>query len=198
MNTLKIVINFVHVCLFARENLMIRRCAVTGAAVVSVTGSLFRWQNFKTYSYFTGISTTSFARARVRCFCCCCCWASDLFSFTDRMLLYCLSHKHNTQHTEWVFCFFFIFRISCCVYGFFVFLSVPLWRFVYIERGSLLWSNGPVRGISRNVLLASVTSIPKSPPIDKYYQNDWRPREKKPVNISSWRLLITTKIAPFY
>lgn len=109
-----------------------------------------------------------------------CCWASDLFSFTDRILPYCLSHSRNTHGNLNVVCV--VFFLSLCFLLLFLFAVDDD---LCIER-SLLWSNGPVRGISRNVLLASVTSIPKIPSTNFFLII-------KKVNISSWWSLITIK-----
>lgn len=150
---------------------------------------------------------------RIR-FCCCCCWccsASDLFSFTDRMLYgtfqYCLSHTHipvpstsidkfarlinRPRSTDWdsVFAGFFVSaqksQMLCCYYGsllciffsaVFLYLSVvvSLCRrecddlcIKYNKYIETHWRRCydlmiPYEAISRNVLLASVTSIPRT------------------------------------
>lgn len=108
-----------------------------------VTGTLFRWQSKNVFIFC--MYSNYFIRARVRF----CCWASDLFLFTV-----CFFYTSTTYGKSNV-----VFFVVCFLCALFLFLSAV--DDLYIER-SLLWSNGTERGVSRNALLASVTSILKT------------------------------------
>lgn len=110
----------------------------------------------KTYSYFTGISTTSFALesastaavAGTAAVGAAAAAAEQVICFHSPIVCYLIVFRTSTQHTTnrmWFsVCSFFLslsFSFMCCAYDccccccyFRVFLCALLWRFVYIER----------------------------------------------------------------
>lgn len=84
----------------------------------------------------------------------------DLFSLTDKKNVLCIGYigaPFTRAHIRWLRFGVIVVTVLYFSLSFFSFTSFA--KLCWVR--ALLWSNGPVRRISRKVLLASVTSISK-------------------------------------